>query len=101
MYDAPRNLLGGLAGVEQKDMSRRREQSLCCAGGGGRIWGEVPMGERFGELRVADALQSGAQVLATACPYCVNMLTDACNSLGKQDELEIAELSELLAGTLP
>ena len=101
VYDAPRNLLGGLAGVEQKDMSRRREQSLCCAGGGGRIWGEVPMGERFGELRVADALQSGAQVLATACPYCVNMLTDACNSLGKQDELEIAELSELLAGTLP
>jgi Fe-S oxidoreductase len=83
------------------ELDRRRELSLCCAGGGGRIWGEVPMGERFGELRIINAVDQGAEVLATACPYCVNMLTDACKSLDKQDVLEIVELSELLAESLP
>ena len=58
------------------------------------------MGERFGELRVTDAVAKGAQVLATSCPYCMNMLIDACNSLGKQEELEIVELSELLAANV-
>jgi Fe-S oxidoreductase len=97
IYAAPRDLLGSLDGVESTELRRSRELSLCCAGGGGRIWAEVPMGERFGELRVSDAIDLGAQVLTTSCPYCLNMLTDACNSLGKQDQLEITELSELLA----
>jgi len=97
LYDPPRNLLKGLQGAEVVELDRAREMSLCCAGGGGRIWGEVPLGERFGELRIVDASDRGAQILATACPYCVNMLTDACNSLSRQDSLEIAELSEILA----
>jgi Fe-S oxidoreductase len=100
IYDAPRGLLEAIPGVEVRELGRSRESSLCCAGGGGRIWAEVPMGERFGELRVQDALESGAEVLATSCPYCVNMLTDACMSLNKQDALEIRELSELLVESL-
>lgn len=100
IYDAPRKLLGGLPEVEAVELGRSREMSMCCAGGGGRIWAEVPMGERFGELRITDAVDKGAEMLTTACPYCLNMLTDACNSLGKQDQLEITELSELLAGSL-
>jgi len=100
IYDAPRTLLTSVPGVEALELGRAREMSLCCAGGGGRIWAEAPMGERFGELRITDAVDKGAQVLATACPYCLNMLTDACNSLGKQDALEIAELSEILAAAL-
>lgn len=100
IYDAPRGLLGSVPGIEMKELARSRESSLCCAGGGGRIWAEVPMGERFGELRVLDALESGAEVLATSCPYCVNMLTDACASLNKQDALEIRELSEVLVDSL-
>jgi Fe-S oxidoreductase len=59
------------------------------------------MGERFGELRVTDAVDRGANVLTTSCPYCLNMLTDACNSLEKQEVLEINELSEMLAAALP
>ncbi|MFZ2448448.1 MAG: (Fe-S)-binding protein [Syntrophobacteraceae bacterium] len=97
IYDAPRELLASVPGVEIKELGRSRGSSLCCAGGGGRIWAEVPMGERFGELRVSEAIDSGAQVLATSCPYCVNMMTDARNSMEKQDVLEILELSEILA----
>ncbi|MCE5335324.1 MAG: (Fe-S)-binding protein [Desulfobacteraceae bacterium] len=96
IYDAPRELLAVLYGKPPGELSRNREQSVCCAGGGGRIWAEVPTGERFGELRIMDAVATGANVLATSCPYCVNMMTDACNSLEKQDVLEIKELSELL-----
>ncbi|GLI36130.1 (Fe-S)-binding protein [Desulforhabdus amnigena] len=101
IYDTPRNLLNSIPGVEARELDRRREMSLCCAGGGGRIWAEAPMGERFGELRIKDAVEHGAEILTTSCPYCVNMLTDACKSLEKQDDLEITELSELLAAALP
>lgn len=100
IFDAPRQLLENAVDGGAVELSRSRELSLCCAGGGGRIWAEVPMGERFGELRVTDAVDKGAEVLATACPYCMNMLIDACNSLGKQEQLEIAELSEVLAANL-
>ncbi|HIJ76778.1 MAG TPA: (Fe-S)-binding protein [Deltaproteobacteria bacterium] len=100
IYDAPRELLRSIPGTEIMELRRSQESSLCCAGGGGRIWAEVPMGERFGELRVLDAVSTGAEVLATSCPYCVNMITDACNSLEKQEVLEIKELSELLVESL-
>ena len=100
VYDAPRMLVDKATGSGVVELSRNREASLCCAGGGGRIWAEVPMGERFGELRITDALDQGAEVLTTSCPYCLNMLIDACNSLGKEEELEILELSEILASSL-
>jgi Fe-S oxidoreductase len=101
IYEAPRKLLSSIADVQPLELERSGALSLCCAGGGGRIWGEVPMGERFGELRIADAANQGAEILTTGCPYCLNMLSDACKSLEKSDSLEITELSELLADALP
>jgi Fe-S oxidoreductase len=100
IYDAPRTLLTGIPEVEAVELGRNREASLCCAGGGGRIWAEAPKGERFGELRITDAVEKGAEVLTTSCPYCLNMLTDACSSLEKEELLEIKELSEILAAAL-
>jgi len=100
IYDAPRKLLAAVENAENVELGRRRELSLCCAGGGGRIWAEVPMGERFGELRITDAVDKGAEILTTSCPYCLNMLTDACNSMNKQEVLEVNELSEILASAL-
>lgn len=100
IFDAPRELLASTFLTEPLALGREREASLCCAGGGGRIWAEVPVGERFGEMRIRDALAVGAEILATSCPYCVNMLTDACKGLEQQDALEILELSELLLSAL-
>ena len=101
IYEAPRKLLASVENAEAVELDRCKELSLCCAGGGGRIWAEVPMGERFGELRITDAVNKGAEILTTSCPYCLNMLTDACNSMDKQEVLEINELSEILAAALP
>lgn len=96
VYDAPRELLQAVPGAELLELGRTKNKSLCCGGGGGRVWAEVPFGERFGELRITDAVDKKADILVTACPYCITMLDDACSGLEKGDVLEVMELSEFL-----
>jgi Fe-S oxidoreductase len=96
VYDAPRELLQAVPGAELVELERNKNKSLCCAGGGGRVWAETPFGERFGELRINDAVDKKADILVTACPYCITMLDDACAGLEKGDVLQVMELSELL-----
>lgn len=96
VYDAPRELLQAVAGAELVELERNKNKSLCCAGGGGRVWAETPFGERFGELRINDAVDKKAEILVTACPYCITMLEDACAGLEKGDVLQVMELSEFL-----
>lgn len=96
VFEAPRLLLQSLPGVELVELSRSKERSLCCAGGGGRLWAEVPRGERFGELRILDAESKEADILATACPYCIIMLEADCLALEKNEKIKVMEISELL-----
>jgi Fe-S oxidoreductase len=96
MYDDPRELLSALAGADFTEMNRIRENSLCCGGGGGRVWMETPPNERFGDLRVEEALAKDAQVLATACPYCIVMLDASTKTMGKEERLAIQDISEVL-----
>ncbi|CAA7599829.1 4Fe-4S ferredoxin-type, iron-sulphur binding domain protein [Acididesulfobacillus acetoxydans] len=100
VFDPPRELIQAIPGVEFVELDRSRNKSLCCAGGGGRIWAEVPMGERFGELRITGAVEKQADTLVTACPYCIIMLDDACAGLEKGDVLQVMEMSELLCKAL-
>jgi len=100
VYDSPRELIKAIPGVELVELDRTKNKSLCCAGGGGRVWAEVPMGERFGELRITDAVDKNADILVTACPYCILMLDDACSGLEKGDVLQVMEMSELLNSAL-
>ena len=99
-YEAPRRVLAALPGIELREMERSRLEGLCCGGGGGRMWLETPPGERFSDLRVEQASQSGAQVLATACPFCTVCLEDSLKGLGVND-LEVLEVAELIASALP
>jgi len=96
VFDAPRELLQAVPGAELVELERNKNKSLCCAGGGGRVWAETPFGERFGELRITDAVDKKADILVTACPYCITMLEDACAGLEKGDVLQVMELSEFL-----
>ncbi|HEY5897077.1 MAG TPA: heterodisulfide reductase-related iron-sulfur binding cluster, partial [Burkholderiales bacterium] len=73
-----------------------RQSSFCCGGGGGRIWMETPKGERFADLRVKQALETGAEVLVTACPYCITNFTDASLDQG----LEVKDITEVVAEAL-
>ena len=70
-------MLDSIAGVEQIEMRRCREKSFCCGAGGARMWMEEDIGKRVNLERTDEALTTGADVVSTACPYCLIMLDDA------------------------
>jgi Fe-S oxidoreductase len=98
-YEAPRHILESIPGVEMIEMDDAAEDGLCCGGGGGRMWLETPQGERFSELRVDQALQTGASVLATACPFCITCLEDSLKVL-KTENLVVRDIAEIAAQAL-
>jgi Fe-S oxidoreductase len=100
IYDAPRDVLQSLAGVEFVEMERCREQSMCCGGGGGGLWMEKLKGERLSDLRIEEALATGASVLATACPYCITMFEDRARTLNVDERFKIKDVTELLLESL-
>ena len=94
-YEAPRQILSAIPGITLVPLIPEKEEGLCCGGGGGRMYLETPPGERFGDIRVQQARQTGAAVLATACPLCISCLEDSMKVVeGKQlpvrDVVEIA-----------
>jgi Fe-S oxidoreductase len=96
IYDQPRELLKRLPGLQLVEMSESRQNSLCCGGGGGRIWMETPKEERFSDLRLAQAKEVGAEVLATTCPYCISNFEESRLALGEDDPLEVKDITELI-----
>jgi Fe-S oxidoreductase len=96
VYDEPRGILKKIPGLELTEMFESREDSLCCGMGGGRAWMETEKSERFSNLRVEQAIGVGAQVLATACPYCVSALEDSKLVTNHADDIEIKDITEIL-----
>jgi Fe-S oxidoreductase len=98
IFDAPRSILTRIPGLKFIEMDRSRERSLCCEGGGGRMWLEgTNIEERLAHQRVQEAIDTGAEVLATACPFCVLTLEDAVRTRGLDDQLRVADIMELVA----
>lgn len=99
VFDEPRMLLQAIPGLTFRELDRSRERSLCCEGGGGRMWVEssTETGQRLAETRVNDAVEVGAEVLATACPFCVLTLEDAVKTSGHEDRIKVMDVTELLA----
>jgi len=96
IYDEPREVLKMVPGLELVEMADSREDSLCCGGGGGRIWMDTPKGERFSDLRLEQAIDVEAEVLATACPYCITNFEDSRLSLKDSEILEIKDITEII-----
>lgn len=96
IYDEPRQVLKSIPGIELVEMRNFRENSLCCGGGGGRIWMETPRSERLSDLRVQQALDVGANVLAVACPYCMSNFDDSVLTMNQSDAIEVKDISELV-----
>ena len=97
IYDEPRAALKQIPGLEPVEMPESRTTSLCCGGGGGRIWMETLKGERFSDLRLDQALNAGAEVLATSCPYCITHFEESRLALKDSDRLEIKDITEIIA----
>ena len=96
IYEAPRKILAAIPGVEVVEMPRCRSESLCCGAGGGRMWMEEEPSQRVSRLRVNDALTTKADILVTACPFCMQMFEDATKGLEQENALEVLDLVELL-----
>ncbi len=96
IYEAPRTLLerSGTATVE---MARSRSEGFCCGGGGGQMWMETDADTRINHRRLGDAVATGAKVIATPCPYCLLMFDDAIRSKGLGDQLQVVDVTELVA----
>jgi Fe-S oxidoreductase len=97
IYDEPREVLAKVPGLELAEMPDSRSDSLCCGGGGGRIWMETPKGQRFAELRLGQAMEAGAEVLVTSCPYCIANFEDSRLTLGLAERIEVKDLTEILS----
>jgi len=95
IYDEPREALQKIPGLELLEMPDSREDSLCCGGGGGRIWMETPKGERFSDLRVEQAMEVGAEVLVTSCPYCITNFEESRLALEDQEDSEVVEVKDI------
>ena len=68
----------------------------CCGGGGGRAWMEEKIGKRVNQARVSEALNTGAEVLAAACPFCITMFDDGIKGVEAEDKMQIEDISEIV-----
>ena len=96
IYDEPREVLKSIPGLELRELAESRENSLCCGMGGGRIWMETPKSERFSDIRLEQAIEAGAEVLATACPYCITQFEDSRLTMEDSEAIQIMDITEIL-----
>ena len=100
IFDSPREVLQAIPGVNLVEMPRNREKGMCCGAGGGNMWQEEK-GTRVNHLRAAEAANTGASIVATACPFCIQMFEDGIPAVQPDEEkrsiraYDIAELLEV------
>jgi Fe-S oxidoreductase len=100
VYDQPRSVVDALPGSERVEMPRNRGTSFCCGGGGGRMFMEEKRGTRINQQRVREAIDTGASILAAACPFCMTMFEDGIRGVGAEETFKVLDLAELVAQSL-
>jgi Fe-S oxidoreductase/nitrate reductase gamma subunit len=100
-YESPREVLRALPGTSVVEMRNARDRSLCCGGGGGHFWMDLKKGKRINNLRVEQAAQAGADVIATGCAFCLQMLTDGVKALDLDARIKVQDLATLVLESLP
>jgi len=100
IYSAPREVLHRVTGSAPLEMPRHKGKAFCCGAGGGRMWMEEQIGRRMNQMRTEEALKTQAEVVATACPFCIQMFEDAIKALEADSKLKAMDMAELIAQTL-
>jgi Fe-S oxidoreductase/nitrate reductase gamma subunit len=96
-----RAVLGAVPGLELREMERSGRQTFCCGAGGGRMWMEEKRGTRINAARTSQALATGAEAVATACPFCLVMMRDGVADAGERGEgVAVQDIAEILAAGL-
>ncbi|MFF1693405.1 (Fe-S)-binding protein [Streptomyces sp. NPDC058257] len=100
IYTPPREIMSAVPGLRQQEMHRHKERGFCCGAGGARMWMEERIGKRINTERVDEALSLNPDIVSTACPFCLVMLTDSVN--GKKNDgaakeaLQVVDVAQLL-----
>ncbi|UFQ17006.1 MULTISPECIES: (Fe-S)-binding protein [Streptomyces] len=100
VYTPPREIMTAVPGLRQQEMHRHKERGFCCGAGGARMWMEERIGKRINTERVDEALSLNPDIVSTACPFCLVMLTDSVN--GKKNDgqakesLQVVDVAQLL-----
>ncbi|MBA7596968.1 EtfAB:quinone oxidoreductase [subsurface metagenome] len=99
IYDSPREVVKGIPQARIVEMERNRRRSFCCGGGGGHFWIEE-RDVRISEMRAEQALETKAGILATACPYCLQMFEDAIKAKEATESLQAMDIAELVESAI-
>jgi hypothetical protein len=102
--DEPRTVLDAIPGVQRVEMERHGRRGFCCGAGGARMWMEERIGKRVNVERTDEALGTGAELIATSCPYCLIMLDDAVNQRRSEgsvrDGVKVIDIAQVLADSI-
>jgi Fe-S oxidoreductase len=96
VYDQPREALAYVPGLQLVEMERSRDRGLCCGAGGGRMFMEETVGKRVNIERTEEALGTGADTIASACPFCMTMLTDGVKEKDESGEVQVKDIAEIV-----
>ena len=96
VYLAPRRVVGSLAGIDLVEMPRNGTRGMCCGAGGARMWMEESTGKKVNTERSQEAIATGATRVAVACPFCYVMLDDGVKGEGKDEEVRVQDIAEIL-----
>jgi Fe-S oxidoreductase len=101
VFTEPRQTLTAIPGIQLQEMPWNQRQGLCCGAGGGHAFMEVNIGRRVNHLRTEQAIDTGASVVATGCPFCMQMFEDGIKAKGVDETMRVHDIAELIAQSLP
>jgi len=100
IYDSPRETMMTVPGLNIIEMERSKDKGFCCGAGGGRMFMEETEGKRINIERAEEAINTGADTIASACPFCMTMLNDGIKAKEKSDDIKIKDIAEIIAESL-
>lgn len=96
VYEAPRDILKAIPGVNLVEMARNRETGMCCGAGGGLMWMEETTGSRINVARTEQALAAKPSIIGTGCPYCLTMISDGTKAKEVEEQVQTLDVTEIL-----
>ncbi|MFI5143970.1 MAG: heterodisulfide reductase-related iron-sulfur binding cluster [Ignavibacteria bacterium] len=96
IYEEPRMLLGAVNKTDTIEMKRSYDKGLCCGAGGGRMWMEEKIGKKVNIERTEEALSVNPDIISTACPFCMTMLSDGVKEKERSEDVKVKDFAELV-----
>jgi Fe-S oxidoreductase len=100
IFEPIRKISKAIDGIEIKELERRRENGFCCGAGGGQMWLHDSIGRHINHIRAEQIVDSGADMVVTACPYCLTMLDDGINAAESKKLVKVVDIIEMVASSI-